>query len=248
MAENYTEKPTRIMYKANMSWAPVQTMLGSMVEFGMLDLLDGAGNPVSDRVEPNDRRIPRHDRRSTYQYRVSKKGFVILRIMDLLFEYVESSSDVNVPPAIMRIIARTSGYGSVKGGFDAVINELIQEEMPKLLFDPVPEEEKREAMEDLSAPKPFTVPRSLDARIIDAGIDWLTEMEAEITAPLKQVESDQMPLRARATVDEDVVFVTEKTFDGMFKCPVCRRPAPTEKAIIKHIKKHHGKKALIAVE
>ncbi len=260
MSENYTEKPTRIMYKANMSWAPLNKILTSMVEFGMLELIDVHGQASGGR------RKARLDQRSTYRYRVSKKGFVILRIMDLLFEYVETPSTVNVPPAIMRIIARTSGYGGRKGDFDKIMNEMINEEMPKLLYEPVPIEEEEGAMEDLSVPQPFVSPKSIDAHIIDAGIDWLTRMEDEEErepareAP-KEIESkvvltpvSKIPARTRTVPAnspddvDDMVFITEKTFDGMFKCPVCGRPAPSENAIIKHVKKYHGKKALIAVD
>jgi hypothetical protein len=264
MSENYTEKPTRIMYKSNLSWGPLQKLLKNMVEFGMLEIVDPAGFG-----REGDRRARgRTDKRSAYRYRVTKKGFVILRIMDLLFEYVEAPSTVNVPPAIMRIIARTKGYGAMKGDFDKIMDEMINEEMPKLLYEPVPQEEAEEAMEDLSVPQPFVSPRSLDARIIDAGLDWLSEMgagaESAREAP-KETEAKviltpvlEIPVRTRANpvpkvpknppIDDNVVFITEKTFDGMFKCPVCSRPAPSENAVIKHVKKHHGKKALIAVD
>ena len=148
---------------------------------------------------------------------------------------------------------------------------MINEEMPKLLYAPVPIEEEEGAMEDLSVPQPFVSPRSLDARIIDAGLDWLSEMGAGAEnareAP-KETDSViltpvlEIPVRTRAIpvptdgdrkipknppIDDNVVFITEMTFDDMFKCPVCGRPAPSENAIIKHVKKHHGKKALIAV-
>ncbi len=32
------DKPTRIMYRANMSWAPVQRLLSSLVEQGLLEV------------------------------------------------------------------------------------------------------------------------------------------------------------------------------------------------------------------
>lgn len=249
MSENYTEKPTRIMYKANLSYRPLSKILANMVEFGMLDLLNSAGNAISEpRISSG--RVSKYDKRSAYLYRVSKKGFIVLRIMDLLFEYVEASSTVNVPPAIMRIIARTSGYGH--DSFDAIINEMIKEEMPKLLFDPVPEVEKISAMEDLSIPESFTVPRSIDARIIDAGLEWLTEMETEMNEEPKQVESNlpspKIPIpKIPRNNEKDVLSITEKTFDDMFKCPECGRPAPSKKAIIKHVKVHHKKKAIINI-
>ena len=128
MSKDYTEKPTKIMHKANLSWAPLNKFLSRMVEFGMIELLDSEGNPVfEERVAPDDHSIPKQKRRSIYLYRVSTKGFVILRIMDLLFEYVEAASTVNVPPALMRIIARTSGPGH--DSFNAVMSEMIKEEM-----------------------------------------------------------------------------------------------------------------------
>ena len=262
MSENYTEKPTRIMYKANMSWGPLHKLLKNMVEFGMLEIVGPAGF-----IREGDRRARgRTDKRSAYRYRVTKKGFVILRIMDLLFEYVEAPSTVNVPPAIMRIIARTKGYGAMKGDFDKIMDEMINEEMPKLLYDPVPLEEEEVAMEDLSVPTLFTSPRSLDARIIDAGLEAGAEIARE--AP-KETEAEviltpvlEIPVRTRANpvptvpapnpknppIDDNVVYVTEKTFDGMLKCPLCSMPSTSDKGIKRHVKKHHGKKALIAVE
>ena len=267
MSENYTEKPTRIMYKSNLSWAPLHRILASMVEFGMLEIV----GPAGFGREGDRRARGRTDKRSAYRYRVTKKGFVILRIMDLLFEYVEAPSTVNVPPAIMRIIARTKGYGAMKGDFDKIMDEMINEEMPKLLYEPVPPEEEEAAMEDLSVPQTFVSPKSIDARIIDAGLDWLSEMgsgaenarEAPKEAEVILTPVAKLPVRTRANpvptvpvprvpknppIDDNVVFITEKTFDGMFKCPVCGRPGPSEKSVIKHVKIHHGKKALIAVE
>lgn len=37
------DKPTRIMYAANMSWRPNQRMLSNMVEQGLLEVTPGSG-------------------------------------------------------------------------------------------------------------------------------------------------------------------------------------------------------------
>jgi predicted transcriptional regulator len=64
------EKPTRIMYAANMSWKPVQLMLSHLVEQGLLlEVLD-TGNKQSKR-----------------RYQITEKGEKIL-------DYFEKAKDI----------------------------------------------------------------------------------------------------------------------------------------------------------
>ncbi len=64
------EKPTRIMYAANMSWKPVQLMLSHLVEQGLLlEVLD-TGNKQSKR-----------------RYHITEKGEKIL-------DYFEKAKDI----------------------------------------------------------------------------------------------------------------------------------------------------------
>ncbi|UCD44321.1 MAG: hypothetical protein JSV27_09340 [Candidatus Bathyarchaeota archaeon] len=59
------DKPTRIMYAANLSWKPTQRILGSLVEQGLLIERRRGGN-----------------RRSKTSYRISEKGLSVLRYFD----------------------------------------------------------------------------------------------------------------------------------------------------------------------
>ena len=44
-----TDKPTRIMYTVNLSWKPTQNILGSLVEQGLLELIEEEGNKRSKK-------------------------------------------------------------------------------------------------------------------------------------------------------------------------------------------------------
>jgi predicted transcriptional regulator len=64
------EKPTRIMYAANMSWKPVQLMLSHLVEQGLLLEVIDTGNKQSKR-----------------RYQITEKGEKIL-------DYFEKAKDI----------------------------------------------------------------------------------------------------------------------------------------------------------
>jgi predicted transcriptional regulator len=64
------DKPTRIMYAANMSWKPVQLMLSHLVEQGLLLEVIDTGNKQSKR-----------------RYQITEKGEKIL-------DYFEKAKDI----------------------------------------------------------------------------------------------------------------------------------------------------------
>jgi predicted transcriptional regulator len=64
------DKPTRIMYAANMSWKPVQLMLSHLVEQGLLLEVIDTGNKQSKR-----------------RYQITEKGEKIL-------DYFEKARDI----------------------------------------------------------------------------------------------------------------------------------------------------------
>ena len=64
------DKPTRIMYAANMSWKPVQRILSHLVEQGLLLEVINAGS-----------------RQSKKRYQITEKGGKIL-------DYFEKASDI----------------------------------------------------------------------------------------------------------------------------------------------------------
>jgi len=59
------DKPTRIMYAANLSWKPTRRILGSLVEQGLL-------------VE----RVSEGSKRSRLRYGVSERGLSVLRYFE----------------------------------------------------------------------------------------------------------------------------------------------------------------------
>ena len=62
------DKPTRIMYAANMSWRPTQRMLSNMVEQGLLKMTPGSG-------------------KSTRRYVITEKGVNVL-------DYFEKANEI----------------------------------------------------------------------------------------------------------------------------------------------------------
>lgn len=59
-----TEKPTRIMYAANLSWKPLQKILDSMTKQGLIEGVE---------TEDGD------DKRTTRVYEITQKGENVLR-------------------------------------------------------------------------------------------------------------------------------------------------------------------------
>jgi len=57
--KNGTTKPTRIMYEANLSWRPLQSILSSMVSQGLVTQVDAADG---------------RDKRTSTVYEVTQKG------------------------------------------------------------------------------------------------------------------------------------------------------------------------------
>ena len=62
--KNGTRKPTRIMYGANLSWKPLQRILGSMVSQGLIREVDAS----------DDR-----DKRTNKYYEITQKGENVIK-------------------------------------------------------------------------------------------------------------------------------------------------------------------------
>ena len=58
-------KPTRIMYAVNISWNPLQTVLGSLVSAGFIEEIETKG-----------------DKRTTRRYEITQRGLNVLRYLD----------------------------------------------------------------------------------------------------------------------------------------------------------------------
>ena len=68
---NGMNKPTRIMYAANMSWKPVQKILSTLIEQGLIEM----------KMNPNSRQ-------SRKRYMIKEKGITLLDYFDKANEIV----------------------------------------------------------------------------------------------------------------------------------------------------------------
>ena len=66
------DKPTRIMYAANLSWKPTQRILDNMVDQELLDVT-----------------VERSDKRKKKRYRITEKGVNVIEYFDRAKEFVD---------------------------------------------------------------------------------------------------------------------------------------------------------------
>lgn len=222
MSENQTEKPTRIMYKSNLGWARLQGHLRQMKEKGLIETVPSI---TSGRG--------RGDRRSPSIYKITKKGFIVLRIVDMLYEYVEAPPPVvNIPPAVLRLLAKASGYGAAS--FESTLLKLLPE---SLVEEHKGQEEESsivdEALRELTEAVVIVEPRT--SGVVDELSERLIEEWPEQPEP--------------KVIEVEYIVVTETTIDGAFLCPIdgCSFRSYSEPGIKRHVKKKHGKKARVAV-
>jgi len=64
VASNGIEKPTRIMYAANLSWKTLNEILSALVSKGLIDEIDMSRS---------------RDKRNSRSYKITKKGETIIR-------------------------------------------------------------------------------------------------------------------------------------------------------------------------
>lgn len=62
-----TEKPTRIMYGANLSWIPLKKVLTSMISQGLITEIESSN---------------KGDKRTKKTYKITQKGMNVLRYFD----------------------------------------------------------------------------------------------------------------------------------------------------------------------
>jgi len=80
--EEGVHKPTRIMYGANLSWKPLQQVLRSLLDQGLIIEID-----VSDGG----------DKRTTKHYEITQKGENVLRYFDRARRLIELEEVVRLP-------------------------------------------------------------------------------------------------------------------------------------------------------
>ena len=88
---NGVDKPTRIMYATNMSWAPTQKMLSRLVEQGLIEV-----------------RMNTESRQSKRRYVITDKGVNV-------FYYFEKVKDILNLEGIYEITAYDRGQGVIYG-------------------------------------------------------------------------------------------------------------------------------------
>jgi len=88
---NGVDKPTRIMYATNMSWAPTQKMLSSLVEQDLIEV-----------------RMNTESRQSKRRYVITDKGVNV-------FYYFEKVKDILNLEGIYEITAYDRGQGVIYG-------------------------------------------------------------------------------------------------------------------------------------
>ena len=71
--QNGEEKPTRIMYSANLSWKPTRKILGILVDQGLLRDIEVTGS-----------------KRSKRSYVITEKGVNVLRYFDGVRDLIEA--------------------------------------------------------------------------------------------------------------------------------------------------------------
>lgn len=72
--KNGTRKPTRIMYEANLSWRPLQRILGSLASQGLIREVDAAEN---------------RDKRTKAYYTITQKGENVIRYFNRARDLIE---------------------------------------------------------------------------------------------------------------------------------------------------------------
>ena len=66
------DKPTRIMYAANLSWKPTQRILDNMVDQGLLDVT-----------------VERSDKRKKKRYKITENGENVIEYFDKAKDFVD---------------------------------------------------------------------------------------------------------------------------------------------------------------
>lgn len=74
LIKNGTNKPTRIMYGANLSWKPLQRVLNSMVDQGLIVEVDARS---------------KKDKRTTVCYETTQKGENVIRYFNKAKDLIE---------------------------------------------------------------------------------------------------------------------------------------------------------------
>ena len=78
--KNGTNKPTNIMYGANLSWKPVQKILKSMVSHGFISEIDTQNG---------------HDKRTIKCYEITQEGEEVVKYFNLSKSLIEPWEIVN---------------------------------------------------------------------------------------------------------------------------------------------------------
>ena len=123
MAPGQQEKPTRLMYATGTSWSSIMGRdanpeNGVEAEEGLIDLavrknlLEDIGPSIIQKKGPRGKPSTKTDKRTFSVYKITERGLLVLRLMDLIWLFLEGEQpQVRMPPAILRILARATNYG-----------------------------------------------------------------------------------------------------------------------------------------
>jgi len=226
MAPLQQEKPTRLMYAIGTSW---RTMMGRDAnpekgwekEEGLLELVmrkelvkdvGPAQIPGSGRVYSRARK----DKRTSSVYAITDKGLLVLRLMDLLWVYLEGEEpQVRVPPTILRILARATNYGeSLEKLVDNVVYQprLSVEKVDEALDPVIADMRHEDLLIKSEAPDKTKLIQAIDIVIESEIPDEKIEIEE---SPQIEISGGAVDSLAKAVRDMPAQFFVNSIINGV---------------------------------
>lgn len=276
MAPNQTEKPTRLMYATGTSW---RTIMGRDAdpnrsweeEEGLIDLclrknlIENIGPGYREKKGPRGRANTKRDRRTPSLYKITDRGLLVLRLMDLLWVYLEGEQpQVRMPPAILRILARATNYGE---SLDGIVQNIAY--APRLS---TAEADLETLLDDMKEESVVISEGAPDTERLTQALQVVVDDRAKtrITMAEKAQAAHEMPAKffvnqvikgieeiEAATGEQSMPVVVESTFEVVdevtidpsawsethgLKCPICGYriySTSTERTMKAHFKVKH---------
>lgn len=227
-----SEKPTRLMYGCNMSWA---MMMGRGDNAGLLEEI--VERELVELIELNPN-AEGQDSRTSAEYKITKKGEVVLRFIDALFLYIDEPviRGAGIPLPLLRHLFRFTSDG--RDGVDLFFTRLANGSLlTSYLGEKVEDDDKEPVINDREAfdlsIEAETMRDDKIADLIEEGIMIIeAEADTKIVANPRYVKKKELP----------VYEIIEKTVDDAWRCPVegCLYRGYSKQAVRLHIKKKHG--------
>ena len=226
-----TEKPTRLMYGANLSW---RMLRGETGEGGLLHEL--VERQLVDKIDLNpDRR--KRDYRTNVLFKLTRKGEIVLRFIDALELYIRGTEpQITIPLPLLRNMFR-SRFGGVdvldnmfsslaEVGMSQNTRELVQARR-QLVHNPTHPTNMVRAEKEIME----LLPEELPVMVDDMG------REGPKDARLQVPEDGSQELVAGFTVR---TFEYKDYDGGWYQCPHCASMRRTMEKLVEHVKEKHG--------